>query len=119
MTPWWPTGFGGAVTPVRVLIRLSPPLVGDLLARLVRSDETDPAVEVSTDASAGDADILITSEPVPSDPPPTVMVLEDPIAPGTATVLGGGRTEEIEVLDLDADRRRRPRPLRARSARSS
>ena len=102
MTPWWPTGLGVAVTPVRVLIRLSPPLVGDLLARLVRENDTDPAVEVSTDASPGDADILITSEPVPSNPPPTVVVLTEPMAPGTATVLGGGRTEEIEVLDLDA-----------------
>ena len=102
MTPWWPNGFGDDVTPVRVLIRLSPPLVGDLLARLVRHRGDDGTVEVSTDGSRGEADILITSEPVPSDAPPTVIVLREPIAPGTATVLGGGRTEEIEVLDLDA-----------------
>src|SRR4051794_38174393 len=102
MTPSCPTGLGSGVTAVRVLINLSPPLVGDLLARLVREQGTDPEIEVSTDAASDGADILVTSEPVGTESATTVIVLDDPIAPGTATVHVHGRIEAIDVIDLDA-----------------
>ena len=96
------TGLLGDVTPVRIAVRLTPPLVADLLAHLVNAPGVQAAIDASTGSIELGTDILVTSEPVPFNPPPTVVVLGEPIAPGVATVLSNGGSDQIEVVDLAA-----------------
>jgi hypothetical protein len=92
----------GCVTSVRVVVRLSPPLVAELLARLL----DHPGIDVVIDASDGKVelrgDLLVTSEPLRALPPATVVTLPESIAPGIATVFDHGGSEEVVIDDLDA-----------------
>ena len=94
------TGLLVVVTPVRIAVRLTPPLVADLLAHLVNAPGVEATIDMSTGSIELGTDILVTSEAVPFDPPPTVVVLGEPIAPGVATVLSKGATDQLVVADL-------------------
>lgn len=90
------------MTPVRVALRLSPPLVADLLAHLVEVPGLDVVIDLSSGAVEAGTDVLVTASPLPAPLPPTVVVLSEPIAPGTARIQTGDRNEEVVVGDLAA-----------------
>ncbi len=89
---------------MRVAVRLSPPLVSELLALLVDAHGLDVVIDVSTGTVEVDTDILVTAadlHPVMSEKPPrAVVVLGDPIAPGVARVISAGEVSESAVADL-------------------
>ena len=90
------------MTQVRVAVRLSPPLVADLLALLVDVPGLDVVIDLATGAVEVGTDVLVTSAPVSGPMPPAVVVLEEGIAPGRATIHTRDGTQEVAVVDLDA-----------------
>ena len=76
--------------------------MADLLARLL----DEPHLEVVVDATSGtvevDSDVLVTTTRQGGSSARAVVLLDDPIAPGVATVLADGSTDQVEVLDLEA-----------------
>jgi len=90
------------MTPVRVALRLSPPLVADLLASLVEEPGIDVVIDLGSGAVDAGTDVLVTAASLPSPLPPTVVLLSEPIAPGTATIQTGDRNEAVPVEDLAA-----------------
>lgn len=83
-------------------VRLSPPLVGDLLAKLVAVPGLDVVIDLSSGAVEAGTDVLVTASAVHGPMPPAVVVLDEGIAPGRATVHTRDGTQEVAVLDLDA-----------------
>ena len=83
-------------------VRLSPPLVADLLALLVEVPGTDVVIDLSSGALEAGTDVLVTASALPPPLPPTVVLLSEPIAPGTARIQTGDRSEDVPVEDLAA-----------------
>jgi hypothetical protein len=90
------------MTQVRLSMRLSPPLVAELLALLVDVPGVDVVIDLSAGAVEAGTDILVTSRTESSPLPPAVVYLDQPIAPGVATVVDPGATDRVAVADLDA-----------------
>jgi hypothetical protein len=91
------------VEPARVVVRVEPRLVADLLARLLSSPDIDVVVDLTggTVEVAG-SDVLVTSAPLPAVVPRAAVCLGDGVAPGSACVVTGGSTEHIAVQDLES-----------------
>lgn len=89
--------------PARVVVRVEPRLVADLLARLLSSPDINVAVALmgGTIDVAG-TDILVTSAPLPAVVPRAAVCLDAAVAPGNALVVTNGSTEDIAVQDLEA-----------------
>lgn len=90
------------MTQVRVAVRLSPPLVADLLAHLVDVPGVDIVIDLSSGAVEAGTDVLVTASRLPAPLPPAVVILSDPIAPGTARIQTAQGTDEVSVPDLAA-----------------
>jgi hypothetical protein len=90
------------VEPARVVVRVEPRLVADLLARLLSSPDIDVVVDLTggTVEVAG-SDVLVTSAPLPAVVPRAAVCLDDGV-PGSACVVTGGSTERMQVRDLES-----------------
>lgn len=87
---------------VRIVVRLSPALVADLLARLIDAPHLDVVIDTTHGTVAVEGDLLVTSSRLAGPGPRAVVMLEEPIAPGVATVLIDGSSETFVVDDLEA-----------------
>ncbi|MGQ0432676.1 MAG: hypothetical protein ACT452_09770 [Microthrixaceae bacterium] len=95
-------GLGESVQAVRIVVRLSPALVADLLARLLDAPHLDIVIDTTNGSVAVDGDLLVTSARLTGPAPRVVVMLDEPIAPGVATVLVDGTAETVVVDDLAA-----------------